>query len=104
MPSQAPAEPIEASEQHAPFIVTIRTLAGHHRKEEVHPKELVSKVADKAVRHFVKKGELTDGPYALTLPRLGGDAELDPTASAHEVGIVAGDVLVLVCREPHVDG
>jgi hypothetical protein len=87
-----------------PFKVTIRTLAGHSRTDTVKPSYSVADVTDNAVKHFVNKGELTAGSYALTLPRTGGDAELDPTATLHDAGVVEGDVLVLVNRKPQVDG
>ncbi|MFJ6677351.1 EsaB/YukD family protein [Actinosynnema sp. NPDC091369] len=87
-----------------PFKVTVRTLAGHSLKDNVKPDDAVAEVTDRAVKHFVAKGELTAGDYALTLPRTGGDAELDPTATLAEAGVVEGDVLVLVNRKPQVDG
>jgi hypothetical protein len=64
-----------------PFKVTVRTLAGHSRKGTVKPSDTVVELTDDAVKHFVAKGQLTDGAYALTLPRTDGDAELDPTAT-----------------------
>jgi hypothetical protein len=87
-----------------PFRVTVRTLAGHSRREMVKPLETVSKATEDAVKYFVARGELTDGSYALTLPRTGGDAELDPTATLRDAGVVEDDVLVLVSRKPQVDG
>lgn len=87
-----------------PFKVTVRTLAGHSRKDTVKPSDTVAELTDDAVKHFVAKGELTDGAYALTLPRTGADAELDPTATLHDAGVVEDDVLVLVSRKPQVDG
>jgi hypothetical protein len=57
----------------------------------VHDTERVGKLTDKAVKEFVHRGQLTAGDYALTLPRLNADAELDPTAT-------------LVNRQPQVDG
>lgn len=87
-----------------PFKATVRTLAGQSRKDTVKPSDTVAELTDDAVKHFVAKGELTDGAYALTLPRTGGDAELDPTATLHDAGVVEDDVLVLVSRKPQVDG
>jgi type VII secretion system (Wss) protein YukD len=87
-----------------PFKVTVRTLAGHHMSETMKPDHTVAELTAKAVKHFVAKGELTEGDYALTLPRTGGEAELDPTATLHDAGVVDGDVLVLVNRKPQVDG
>jgi hypothetical protein len=86
------------------FKVTVRTLAGHSLKDTVKPGDTVAELTDKAVKHFVAKGELTDGDYVLTLPRTGGDAELDPTATLRDAGVVEGDVMVLVNRKPQVDG
>lgn len=87
-----------------PFKISVRTLAGHSLKNTVKPDDLVAEVGDRAVKHFVAKGELAPGDYALTLPRTGGEAELDPTASLEEAGVVEDDVLVLVSRKPQVDG
>ncbi len=87
-----------------PFKVTVRTLAGHHVAETVRPDEKVAELTAEAVKHFVAKGELAAGDYALTLPRTGGEAELDPTATLCDAGVVEGDVLVLVNRKPQTDG
>ena len=87
-----------------PFEVTVRTMAGHSRKDTVKPSDTVAEVTDDAVKHFVSKSELTAGAYALTLPRTGGDAELDPTAALRDAGVVEDDVLVLISRKPQVDG
>lgn len=86
------------------YDVTIRTLAGHHLTEEVHDTERVAKVTDKAVKEFVLRGQLAAGDYALTLPRLNAEAELDPAATLSSVGVEHHDVLVLVSRQPQVDG
>lgn len=86
-----------------PFPVTIRTLAGHSRHDQVRPSDRVQDVTAEAVRFFVARRELTDGPYALTLPRF-GEADLDPTGRLIDVGVVRDDVLVLVSRTPQVDG
>ncbi len=86
-----------------PFKVTVRTLAGHQHPDTVKPSDTVGALTVEAVKRFVSSGELEDGPYALTLPR-SGDAELDPTASLRETGVVEGDVLVLLSRLPQVDG
>lgn len=85
------------------FKIVIRTLAGHNDKETVKPSDVVAAVRDEAVKEFVKKQWITAGDYALTLPRL-SEAELDPTATLKDVGVVEGDVLVLVSRKPQVDG
>jgi hypothetical protein len=87
-----------------PFKITIRTLAGHSFKDTVKPNDRVSEVTARAVKHFVAKGQLAPGDYALTLPRTGGEAELDPTATLDEACVEEGDVLVLVSRKPQVDG
>lgn len=86
------------------YDVTVRTLAGHHLPEEVHDTERVATVTSKAVREFVRRGQLAEGDYALTLPRLNAAAELDPTATLASVGIEHHDVLVLVSRQPQIDG
>lgn len=87
-----------------PFRVTVRTLAGHSMKDTVKPEDTVAEVTSKAVKHFVAEEELSAGDYALTLPRTGGEAELDPTATLQDAGVVEDDVLVLVSRKPQVDG
>lgn len=87
-----------------PIQVTVRTLAGHSRKDTVKPSDTVAEVTDDAVTYFVKKGQLTEGAYALTLPRTGSEAELDPTATLRDAGVVDDDVLVLINRAPQVDG
>lgn len=87
-----------------PFKITIRTLAGHSFKDTVKPHDRVAEVTARAVKHFVAKGQLTPGDYALTLPRTGGEAELDPTATLEDACVEEGDVLVLVSRKPQVDG
>lgn len=87
-----------------PIKVTIRTLAGHSRKDVIKPDTLIADVTDDAVEHFVRAGELAQGSYALTLPRLGNEAELDATATARDVGVLTDDVLVLVSRKPQIDG
>ena len=55
------------------------------------------------MKHFISKGWLTAGEYALTLPRA-SENELDPTATFGDLGIVEGDVLVLINRKPQVGG
>ena len=87
-----------------PIKITFRTLAGHDDKATVKPSVLVSTVTDAEVKHFVDKGQLTAGEYALTLPRRSGEAGLDPTATLAGAGVVDGDVLVLVSRKPQSDG
>ncbi|WP_424190732.1 hypothetical protein ACOBQX_07905 [Actinokineospora sp. G85] len=87
-----------------PFKVTVHTLAGHRLIETVKPEDSVSEVTAKAIKVFGARGQLVPGDYALTLPRTGGEAELDPTASLRHAGVVAEDVLVLVNRKPQVDG
>ena len=87
-----------------PFKVTVRTLAGHRLSQTVKPNDTVAELTVETVKHFVAKGELVEGDYMLTLPRTGGEAELDPTASLRDIGVVEGDVLVLVNRKPQVDG
>jgi hypothetical protein len=87
-----------------PFEISVRTLAGHSSRDAVKLDDLVAEVGDRAVKHFVAKGELAAGDYALTLPRTGGEAELDPTAPMAEAGVVEDDVLVLVSRKPQVNG
>ncbi|WP_232661268.1 hypothetical protein [Pseudonocardia sp. TRM90224] len=86
-----------------PLPVTVRTLSGHTHHDTVRASDRIRDVTVESVRIFVARGELAEGDYSLTLPRL-GDAELDPTGTIGEVGVVRGDVLVLVSRAPQVDG
>lgn len=86
-----------------PFKVTCRSLAGHSDKVTVKPSDTVGEVTDKEVKRFIAKGWLTVGDYSLSLPRLSNN-ELDPSATFGDLGIVEGDVLVLVNRKPQVDG
>lgn len=86
-----------------PFKVTLRSLAGHSDRVTVKPSDTVGEVTDKEVKLFVNKGWLTVGDYSLSLPRA-SDNELDPSATFGDLGIVEGDVLVLINRKPQVDG
>lgn len=86
-----------------PFKVVVRSLAGHSDKVTVKPSDTIGQVIDKEVKHFVNKGWLTVGEYSLSLPRV-SDNELDPSATFGDLGIVEGDVLVLINRKPQVDG
>lgn len=86
-----------------PFRVTVRSLAGHSDKVTVKPSDTVGEVTDKEVKLFISKGWLTAGDYSLSLPRV-SDNELDPSATFGDLGIVEGDVLVLINRKPQVDG
>lgn len=86
-----------------PFKVTVRSLAGQSDKVTVKPSDTIAEVRDEEVRLFVSKHWLTAGDYALTLPRVSG-SELDPTATFGDLGVVEGDVLVLINRKPQVDG
>jgi hypothetical protein len=86
-----------------PFKVTVRSLAGHPDKVTVKPSATIGEVTDKEVKLFVNKGWLTAGDYSLSLPRV-SENELDPAATFGDLGIVEGDVLVLINRKPQVDG
>ena len=86
-----------------PFKVTVRSLAGHSDSVTVKPNDTIGEITDKEVQHFIKKGWLTAGDYSLSLPRV-SDNELDPSATFGDLGIVEGDVLVLINRKPQVDG
>jgi hypothetical protein len=86
-----------------PFKVTVRSLAGHSDKVTIKPSDTIGEVSDKEVKLFVNKGWLTAGDYSLSLPRV-SENELDPSATFGDLGIVEGDVLVLINRKPQVDG
>lgn len=86
-----------------PFKVTVRSLAGHSDEVTVKPSDTIGDVSDKEVKLFVNRGWLTSGDYSLTLPRV-SENELDPSATFGDLGIVEGDVLVLINRKPQVDG
>ena len=63
-------EPAKADrDRQNPFPITVRTLAGHNWHENVEPQTTIYELTREAVQHFVAKGELADGDYALTLPR-----------------------------------
>lgn len=85
-----------------PFKITVRTLAGHHVAETGEAGRRCCGADRQAVKHFVAKGEMVAGDYALTLPRAGGVAELDTTATLRDTEVVEGDMLVLV--EPQASG
>jgi hypothetical protein len=102
--SEATVANASNSKEPKKFDVIIRTLAGHQLMEEVRATEKVGKLTNEASKEFEKKGQLGPGDYALTLPRLNADAELDPTSTLHDAGVVPNDVLVLVSRTPQVDG
>ncbi|GIL37015.1 hypothetical protein [Phycicoccus sp. DTK01] len=86
-----------------PFKVTFRSLAGHSDKVTVKPSNTIGEVTDKEVKQFINQGWLTAGDYSLSLPRV-SDNELDPSANFGDLGIVEGDVLILINRKPQVDG
>ncbi len=86
------------------FTVEVRTLAGHRLREEVIDTEIVAALTKQSVVRFRERGELEEGRYALTLPRLGHTTALDPTSTLREAGVRAHDELVLISRAPHVDG
>ncbi len=86
-----------------PLKVTVRSLAGHSDKVTIKPSDTVGEVRNKEVKHFISKGWLTAGEYALTLPRV-SDNELDPTATFGDLGVVENDVLVLINRKPQANG
>lgn len=86
-----------------PIKVTVRSLAGHSDEVTVKPSDTIGEVSDKEVKLFINKGWLTAGDYSLTLPRV-SENELDPSATFGDLGIVEGDVLVLINRKPQVDG
>ena len=86
-----------------PLKVTVRTLAGHSDKVTVKPNDTIGEVTDNEVQHFINKGWLNAGDYSLSLPRV-SDNELDPSATFGDLGVVEGDVLVLINRKPQVDG
>ncbi|MCE7006411.1 hypothetical protein LWC34_26800 [Kibdelosporangium philippinense] len=84
--------------------------------ETVRPGDTGAELAATTVKHFVAKGELVPEDYALTLPRRGGEAELDqsgPTMPTSEAtprtlgpwgsgsfGSTEADVLGLLGADP----
>lgn len=87
-----------------PRAVVVQNLAGHRIDDHVCGGERLHTVAADAAHRFVLRGELTPGRYLITLPRLGAAADLDPTSTVAEVGIVDGDLLLLISATPQVDG
>ena len=88
------------------FTITIKTLAGHKLSVEVIGSELVAAVAVEATIEFRANHELADdgADYALSLPRSGPGATLDPSSTLLAAGIRTHDELLLISRAPHVDG
>jgi hypothetical protein len=91
------------SRHRPPFKVTVRSLAGHSDKVTVKPSDTIGEVTDTEVKFFINRGWLTAGDYSLSLPQV-SEGELDPSATFGDLGIVEGDVLVLINRKPQVDG
>lgn len=67
--------------------------------------DTVGEVRDKAVKHFVAKGSMADGDYDLALI-MDGQAQppLDPDDRLEDTDVRSGSELVLVAKEPQVDG
>jgi hypothetical protein len=67
-------------------------------------KDKVGHVARKAVKHFVHKGVMDDGDYALALLEHGQPRVLDDADTLAGAGVHDHAKLALVNRAPQVDG
>lgn len=73
--------------------------------DDFKPNTKVRRVIKAALEHFIEEGAMGPGDYRLarvidgeTRPPLGEEDDLE------EAGVRDGDVLVLIAREPQVDG
>lgn len=71
---------------------------------EFHPHQKIALVDRKAVEHFVAASAMTDGDYALALVGDGAPQVLNDAANLEDAGVTDHATLVLVTREPQVDG
>lgn len=73
--------------------------------EKFDSKDKVEHVRDRAVKHFVKKEEMSEGEYEIALLHDGvAQPPLDPAERLEDVGVHDHSHLVLVPKEPQVDG
>ena len=72
--ADARADEHKANDNH-PIKITVRTMAGHSRKETVKPDDRVADLTDDAVKYFANRGDITEGKYA-SLDRAFGSARL----------------------------
>lgn len=87
------------------LTLTIRATNGAElQTEQFHPNQKVALVARKAVAHFVDAGAMADGDYAVALLDAGGPRVLSDAESLEDAGVRDDAILVLVAREPQVDG
>jgi hypothetical protein len=86
--------------------LTIRATNGANwPTDEFRTNTKVKQVVKKAVDHFVADGAMSPGDYRLALV-VDGQAQppLDEEAQLGDVGVEDGALLVLVPRQPQVDG
>jgi hypothetical protein len=86
--------------------LTIRATNGANwPTDEFRTNTKVKQVVKKSVDHFVADGAMTPGDYRLALV-VDGQAQppLDEEKQLGDLGVKDGAVLVLVPRQPQVDG
>lgn len=86
--------------------LTIRATNGATwTTDEFRTNTKVKQVVKKAVDHFIAEGAMSAGDYRLALV-VNGQAQppLDEEAQLGDVGVDDGALLVLVPRQPQVDG
>jgi hypothetical protein len=73
--------------------------------EKFDDKDKVERVIKRSVAHFVKKGVMAEGEYDLCRMHKGvAQPPLDPSARLKDTDVKNHDHLVLVPKEPQVDG
>lgn len=64
----------------------------------------VDHVRQKAIEHFVADGSMAEGDYLLAIVEGGSTRDLIDSQKLDEAGVASGAVLVLIPRQPQVDG
>ncbi len=64
----------------------------------------VDHVRRKAVEHFVEQGAMSAGDYLLAIVEGGSTRDLMDAEKLEEAKVIGGSVLVLIPRQPQVDG
>jgi hypothetical protein len=85
--------------------LTIRATNGAGWEHRFKPDDTVDEVIDRAVRHFVAKKIMAPGEYDLALIADGvAQPPLNPSDRLRDTAVRDESVLVLVNRQPQVDG
>lgn len=72
--------------------------------DQFHSNQKLGHVAKKAIDHFVDEGAMADGDYAIALLHDGEPVVLSDADKLEDAGVTENATLVLVTREPQVDG